>query len=98
MTKSRATRVVALLLLVTLVTGFVAVSAAPDDGRVTGIWPVGLATAALLVARRRWPGDGRSGLIDDEVGRVDRGDEAQSGDAGEQRDGKTIHWLASNKQ
>ena len=54
MTKSRATRVVALLLLVTLVTGFVAVSAAPDDGRVTGIWPVGLATAALLVARRRW--------------------------------------------
>jgi PAS domain S-box-containing protein len=37
-----------------LVTGFLAVSAAPDDGRVTGIWPVGVATAALLVAARRW--------------------------------------------
>jgi len=53
-TKSRATRVVAALLVIMLVTGFLAVSAAPDDGRVTGIWPVGLATAALLVARRRW--------------------------------------------
>jgi PAS domain S-box-containing protein len=53
-TKAWATRVVALLLLVTLVTGFLAVSAAPDDGRVTGIWPVGLATASLFVAGRRW--------------------------------------------
>jgi PAS domain S-box-containing protein len=52
--KSWATRVVALLLLVTLVTGFLAVSAAPDDGAVTGIWPVGVATACLLVAARRW--------------------------------------------
>jgi hypothetical protein len=45
--KSWATRVVALLLVVTLVTGFLAVSAAPDDGAVTGIWPVGVATASL---------------------------------------------------
>ena len=53
MTKSWATRVAALLLLVMVVTGFLAVSAAPDDGRVTGIWPVGVATGCLLIAGRR---------------------------------------------
>ncbi|MFA6300117.1 MAG: hypothetical protein WC642_13180, partial [Nocardioides sp.] len=33
------------------VTGFVAVAVAPDGGRVTGIWPVGLATGCLFLAR-----------------------------------------------
>ncbi len=42
-----------LLLLVTAVTGFLAVSAAPDDGKVIGIWPVGAAAGALLWSPRR---------------------------------------------
>jgi PAS domain S-box-containing protein len=35
------------------VTGFLAVEAAPDGGHATGIWPVGLATGLLLLARQR---------------------------------------------
>lgn len=41
------------LLLLTAVTGFSAVSAAPDDGKVIGIWPVGAAAGALLWSPRR---------------------------------------------
>ncbi len=41
------------LMLVTAVTGFLAVSAAPDDGKVIGIWPVGAAAGALLWSPRR---------------------------------------------
>ena len=41
------------LLLVTAGTGMSAVSAAPDDGRVIGIWPVGAAAGALLWSPRR---------------------------------------------
>lgn len=41
------------LLLLTAVTGFLAVSAAPDDGKVIGIWPVGAAAGALLWSPRR---------------------------------------------
>ncbi len=52
MTKTWSVRVGALL-LVTAVTGLVAVRAAPDDGLAVGIWPVGLATGVLLIARRR---------------------------------------------
>lgn len=33
--------------------GFMAVWGAPEGGRVTGIWPAGLATGCLLLARRR---------------------------------------------
>lgn len=44
---------VGFLLLVTAVTGFSAVSAAPDDGKVIGIWPVGAAAGALLWSPRR---------------------------------------------
>lgn len=44
---------VATLLLVTAVTGMTAVSAAPDDGRVIGIWPVGAAAGAMLWSPRR---------------------------------------------
>ena len=44
---------VATLLLVTAVTGMSAVSAAPDDGRVIGIWPVGAAAGAMLWSPRR---------------------------------------------
>ena len=33
--------------------GFIAVWGAPEGGRVTGIWPAGLATGCLLLARRR---------------------------------------------
>lgn len=33
--------------------GFIAVWGAPEGGRVTGIWPAGLATGVLLLARRR---------------------------------------------
>ena len=51
-TKTWSVRVGALL-LVTAVTGLVAVRAAPDDGLAVGIWPVGLATGVLLIARRR---------------------------------------------
>ena len=41
------------LLLVTAVTGASAVAAAPDDGKVIGIWPVGAAAGALLWSPRR---------------------------------------------
>ncbi|MBB6626774.1 PAS domain S-box protein [Nocardioides sp. KIGAM211] len=40
--------------LVMVVTGFFAVFGAPDDGKVTGIWPVGVATGAAILAGRRW--------------------------------------------
>ena len=53
LTRSRGPALAALLLVMTM-TGFSAVFAAPDAGRVTGIWPVGLATGCLLVAGRRW--------------------------------------------
>ncbi|MCW2764367.1 MAG: sensor signal transduction histidine kinase [Nocardioides sp.] len=39
--------------LVMIVTGFMAVEAAPAGGRSTGMWPVGLATGCLLLARPR---------------------------------------------
>lgn len=52
MPKSWVARVGAVVLLMA-VTGFVAVWGAPDGGRVTGIWPAGLATGCLLLARRR---------------------------------------------
>ena len=45
---------VSALLAVTALAGFTAVSAAPDDGKVIGIWPVGAAVGALLLAPRRW--------------------------------------------
>lgn len=41
------------LLLLTAVTGFIAVSSAPDDGKVIGIWPVGAAAGAMLWSPRR---------------------------------------------
>lgn len=44
---------VATLLLITAVTGMTAVSAAPDDGKVIGIWPVGAAAGAMLWSPRR---------------------------------------------
>ncbi|CAM3961694.1 ATP-binding protein [Nocardioides marinus] len=44
---------VSALLAVTALAGFAAVSAAPDDGKVIGIWPVGAAVGALLLAPRR---------------------------------------------
>jgi PAS domain S-box-containing protein len=50
--KSWVTRVAAVVLLMALM-GFIAVWGAPAGGRVTGIWPAGLATGALLLARRR---------------------------------------------
>ena len=53
LTRSRGPVLAALLLVMTM-TGFSAVFAAPHSGRVTGIWPVGLATGCLLVAGRRW--------------------------------------------
>ncbi|MCK5928200.1 ATP-binding protein [uncultured Nocardioides sp.] len=45
---------VSILLAVTAVTGLAAVVNAPDDGKVIGIWPVGAAVGALLLAPRRW--------------------------------------------
>ncbi len=42
------------LLLLAAVLGLTAVSAAPDAGRGIGLWPVGLAAGALVVAGRRW--------------------------------------------
>ncbi|MBA8804338.1 hypothetical protein FB382_002629 [Nocardioides ginsengisegetis] len=53
MSKQRGLVLTALLLVMT-VTVFFAVFGAPDDGKVTGIWPVGLATGSLIVAGRRW--------------------------------------------
>jgi PAS domain S-box-containing protein len=53
--KSWVARVGAVVLLMA-VTGTVAVWGAPDGGRVTGIWPAGLATGCLLLARRRSTG------------------------------------------
>lgn len=41
------------LLLLTAVTGFIAVSSAPDDGKVIGIWPVGAAAGAMLWSPRK---------------------------------------------
>ena len=49
---ARRGRVPALLVLM-VVTGLSAVSAAPDEGRVIGIWPVGLAAGLLLWSPRR---------------------------------------------
>ena len=45
---------VAGLLAALVASGFLAVHAAPDDGHVVGIWPVGVASALLIEARRRW--------------------------------------------
>ncbi len=45
---------VAALLVIMAVTGVAAVLSAPVDGSVIGIWPVGAASAALIVARGRW--------------------------------------------
>lgn len=42
------------LLVALVASGFLAVHAAPDDGHVIGIWPVGVASAVLIEARRRW--------------------------------------------
>ncbi|MDN4160404.1 ATP-binding protein [Nocardioides abyssi] len=42
------------LLVALVASGFLAVHAAPDDGHVIGIWPVGVASALVLEARRRW--------------------------------------------
>jgi PAS domain S-box-containing protein len=42
------------LLPVMVAAALSAVFAAPDDGSVTGIWPVGLATGCLIVGGRRW--------------------------------------------
>ncbi|MCD4527434.1 ATP-binding protein [Nocardioides sp. cx-173] len=53
--KSWTVRVAAVVLLMA-VAGLVAVWGAPEGGRVTGIWPAGLATGALLLARRRLTG------------------------------------------
>ena len=53
MTKSWGGAAVAVLLLVTAGFGLGAVIAAPDGGHGIGIWPVGVAAAALLVAPRR---------------------------------------------
>lgn len=50
---SRSWGPIAAVVLVMSVTGFIAVEATPDGGRVTGIWPVGLATACLILARPR---------------------------------------------
>ncbi len=44
---------VAVLMLVMVAAGFAAVLSAPDDGHVIGIWPVGVATAALLASGGR---------------------------------------------
>ncbi|WP_182524156.1 ATP-binding protein [Nocardioides dongkuii] len=52
MTRSSVLRV-ALLLAATALFGCAAVLAAPDDGYGIGIWPVGLATTAALLARGR---------------------------------------------
>lgn len=60
MTKSWMGRAAGLL-LVTIVIGFLAVQATPDNGRAMGIWPVGLSTGCLIGAaaagagRRRLP-------------------------------------------
>lgn len=54
-TKSWPVRV-AVLMAVTAVTGVMAVHATPPGGRGIGIWPVGLATASLLLAPRRCAG------------------------------------------
>ena len=43
----------AALLLVVVVFGVMAVRAAPDDGHVIGIWPVGVATGMVVLAPRR---------------------------------------------
>jgi PAS domain S-box-containing protein len=50
-TKSWVTHVVGLLALMTFF-GFIAVQSAPDGGRAIGIWPVGAATACLMIAPR----------------------------------------------
>jgi PAS domain S-box-containing protein len=50
-TKSWVTRVAGLLVAMTIL-GVVAVQAAPDGGRGIGIWPVGIATACLMVSPR----------------------------------------------
>jgi PAS domain S-box-containing protein len=50
--KSWVVRVAAVVALMAA-TGLMAVWGAPHGGRVTGIWPAGLATGALLLARRR---------------------------------------------
>lgn len=52
MTRSSGVRAALLVVAVGLF-GATAVWSAPDDGRVIGIWPVGLATAAALLARGR---------------------------------------------
>lgn len=52
MTRSTGVRV-ALLLVAVALFGLTAVWGAPDNGRVIGIWPVGLATGAVLLARGR---------------------------------------------
>lgn len=52
MPKSWVARV-GLVVLLMAVAGFIAVWGAPAGGRVTGIWPAGLATGALLLARRK---------------------------------------------
>lgn len=52
MTRSSGVRV-ALLVVAVGVFGASAVWGAPDDGRVIGIWPVGLATGAAVLARGR---------------------------------------------
>ncbi|WP_309649769.1 histidine kinase dimerization/phospho-acceptor domain-containing protein, partial [Nocardioides sp.] len=43
--------------------GFIAVWGAPEGGRVTGIWPAGLATGCLLLARRRHTAAIVSGVV-----------------------------------
>ncbi len=45
---------VSILLVATASAGVAAVAAAPGDGKVIGIWPVGAAAGALLLAPRRW--------------------------------------------
>ncbi len=52
MTRTRLRGSLALLAL-TAVAGYVAVLAAPDGAEAIGIWPAGLATAALILAPRR---------------------------------------------
>lgn len=52
MTRSSGVRV-ALLVLTVGIFGATAVWGAPDDGKVIGIWPVGLATGAAILARGR---------------------------------------------
>ncbi len=45
-------RRVAGVLVLALLAGGLAMLAAPDDARVVGLWPVGLAAGALLTVRR----------------------------------------------